>query len=272
MRHVRLSIFSLPVVGVPVFCMAVATLLLLSAPCATSAQGIFQVEGGLVFSGYNNVQVPRSGGTRFSLSDDLEVDSAPYLRLRIEWEPNARNTFGLLVAPLTLDASGSLATPLTFEGVTFPADAQLDASYTFNSYRLTWRRNFEQRGPLRTGLGFTAKIRDAAISLEGGGLNSEKTNVGFVPLLHFLLGYRVSEEVELLITGDALAAPQGRAEDVFVGILFLPESSILGRLLGSGDRASYFAGYRLVEGGADVDAVYNFALIHYVAFGVRITY
>jgi hypothetical protein len=60
----------------------------------------------------------------------------------------------------------------------------------------------------------------------------------------------------LTVEGDALAAPQGRAEDVFVGVV-VPVNR----------RLSVKAGYRFLEGGADVDEVYTFALVHYAAVG-----
>jgi len=43
--------------------------------------------------------------------------------------------------------------------------------------------------------------------LGGGGRESEKTNVGFVPILNFLLEWRFSPAWRLLVEGDALAAP-----------------------------------------------------------------
>ncbi len=56
--------------------------------------------------------------------------------------------------------------------------------------------------------------------------------------------------------GDALAAPQGRAEDVLLALqLRLNEGLMLK------------AGYRILEGGANVEEVYNFALIHFIIAG-----
>jgi len=66
------------------------------------------------------------------------------------------------------------------------------------------------------GLGFTAKIRDAKIALASAGLESEKTNVGFVPIINFRMLWKPDEKFGILLEGDALAAPQGRAEDVLI--------------------------------------------------------
>jgi hypothetical protein len=221
------------------------------------AQVSLDVESGAVFSGYNDVRIPGDTGTDFSLRDDLEPETAPYFRLRLSYVLGERHVLSALYAPLTIDASGTSDAPIIFEGEEFPAGTDLSGTYTFNSYRLTYRYEFTPRGPLSYGLGLTAKIRDAAIKVEGGGLESEKTNVGFVPLMNFSLRYAFNERLTGILEGDALAAPQGRAEDVFLGLSYHLT-----------DRFSLKTGYRFVEGGADNDEVYNFALINYASMGI----
>jgi hypothetical protein len=132
----------------------------------------------------------------------------------------------------------------------------LEATYKFNSYRLIYRYDFLRKDKIELGLGFTAKIRDAKIAVKGGGLESEKANVGFVPIIHFRLLWKFAKSFAFLLDGDALAAPQGRAEDVLAALMFK-----------ASDKIDLKAGYRIVEGGADNDEVYNFALINYATVG-----
>ena len=108
-------------------------------------------------------------------------------------------------------------------------------------------------------MGFTAKIRDAKISVRGNGIESVKKNVGFVPIIHFRLLWNFSNSFAFLLDGDALAAPQGRAEDVLAALTMQVS-----------DRIDLKLGYRILEGGADNDKVYTFALIHYASFGALI--
>jgi hypothetical protein len=63
-----------------------------------------------------------------------------------------------------------------------------------------------------------------------------------------------------LLDADALAAPQGRAEDVFLALTWALRDGLELR-----------AGYRTPEGGADNDEVYSFAWLHYAVVGVAIT-
>ena len=146
-----------------------------------------------------------------------------------------------------------------FAGEVFPASSEIDATYKFNSYRLTYRYEIVQKPKLDFGLGFTAKIRDAKIALASGDLSGEKVNVGFVPIINFRLFWRPAEKFGILLEGDALAAPQGRAEDVLVAATYK-----------FSDRLGVKAGYRILEGGADNDEVYTFSLFHYASAGIFI--
>ncbi len=104
-------------------------------------------------------------------------------------------------------------------------------------------------------------IRDANIALSSPGLTSEKTNIGFVPIINFRLLWDIDDKFGLLLYGDALAAPQGRAEDVLIAATFKLS-----------DRISSRAGYRILEGGADNDEVYNFSLFNYASIGITYTF
>lgn len=228
---------------------------------STKAQAKIDWETGLVFTGYNDVRIPGDQGTLFSLKDDLRSDAAFFSRVRLSYTVKSRHTFSLLYAPLETKSEGSMSKDVFFEGVEFPANTKIDGTYKFNSYRLTYRYDLVQNPGFEFGLGFTAKIRDAKIALSSPGLESEKTNVGFVPIINFRLFYPVNDKFGLLLEGDALAAPQGRAEDVlFAGTFDLS------------DRLGIRAGYRILEGGADNDEVYNFSLFNYASVGITYTF
>jgi len=81
-----------------------------------------------------------------------------------------------------------------------------------------------------------------------------------VPLVNFYAAYKPSYRWSVILEGDALAAKQGRAEDIFAGAAYQvnPKFGIK-------------AGYRVVEGGADTDEIYNFNWINYASVGVLLT-
>ncbi len=221
------------------------------------AQTFIDLETGVVNTGYNNVRIPGDSGTLFSLKTDLKAEPSAFIRLRAGYTIGKRHTISVLYAPLKLNSSGVSTSQIDFNDVSFPVGRNIESVYKFNSYRITYRYDIVVRPKIEFGIGFTAKIRDADITLSDGVLSSSKSNVGFVPILNFRLYWMVHEKIGLLFDGDALAAPQGRAEDIQVAATYRLNDNFRFRL-----------GYRLLEGGTDGNQVYNFALFNYASLGV----
>jgi len=240
-----------------------AAVLLLLLPSEAQAQDRwrFDFENGAAISGYNDVRIPGDAGTAFSFTDDLTSDTSYFWRVRADLRIARNHVVSALIAPLRVDAAGTFDHPVSFAGATFAAGVPVKGLYVFNSYRVTYRWEPVQNERWRFGIGLTAKIRDAVTRLEAGDVMAEKTNVGAVPLVNFLLERRLGRGVAVRVEGDALAAPQGRAEDIFAGIV-----------VDAGPRLSFKTGYRVLEGGADNDEVYTFALIHYIAVGAIVRF
>jgi hypothetical protein len=239
---------------------ALAALLLGAAlPAAARADLVpwVDLETGGVWSGYNDVRIPGDSGTRFSLHDDLSTEAAPYTRVRagVSW---GRHEVSALYAPLRLAAGGVAPKDLAFFGTTFAAGTPLRGTYRFDSYRLGWRYFVVQRARLEVALGVTAKIRDAAITVCAATC-TVRSNTGFVPLAAFRLHWSFAPPLGLLLEGDALAGGPGRAEDVMLALTWTAAENVTVR-----------AGWRVVEGGADTSAVYNFALLSYLGAGLTV--
>jgi hypothetical protein len=149
--------------------------------------------------------------------------------------------------------------PVVFKDLVYPAGRPLDTTYVFDSYRLTWYWRFPPGEKWSFRLGATLKVRDAQIALAGDGGRSAKDDLGAVPLLYAFSRYQATRRFALALEADALAAPQGRAEDLS-----------LKAVLSLSDRVDVDFGYRLLEGGADNDEVYTFAFSHYAVAGIRI--
>lgn len=236
-----------------------AAAMLLLSPQARSVGWFVDLEAGGAFPGYNDVQVPNdSTSTRFSLTETLDVPPVPVIRARVGCE-TGRHSFSLLAAPLRLEGEGTLPDDVRFRGAVFPAGSLVEGLYRFDSYRLTWRYRLHETPRLAIAAGLTAKIRDAEIRLSGAGITESETNTGFVPLVSFSLAWSPSAVWGVLLEGDALAGPQGRAEDVFLGATCRTSERLLLRL-----------GYRIVEGGADVESVYNFTLVSFLTAGAML--
>lgn len=219
------------------------------------------IESGLATVWYSDIQIPKSTGTLISFSDELETDPSFFVRGRFSYSINRSNKLSILVAPLTFNGSGSVDREVVFEGESFAPNTTLNTVYRFNSYRLTYEHFWFAGDKLRFGLGVTAKVRDAAISIADSIKKSEKTDLGFVPLIKFSIAWRFIEPFVLILDGDALGAPQGRAEDIALALQG-----------GITDRVSLKLGYRVLEGGSDVEEVYSFTWVNYLFGGVLVNF
>ena len=236
------------------FAAASCAVLLTAAPAR--AQYYFDAEGGSVRAGHNTIKVPLEGGTRFSLTDELKSEAAPYARLRVgrRW---GKSDLSFLAAPLTLRSSGRLDKPVNFDGASFPGGVPVEAVYRFNSYRVKYLYEFHRTEKLALRWGGALKLRHAGVTLSGGGTSAESKNTGFVPLAAFSLNYAFRPGWLLLLDVEALGAPQGRAEDVMAAV---------SRELRPGLRLR--AGYRFLEGGSGAGEVYTFAWLNYLLAGL----
>ena len=245
--------------------LAVLTLLAIGSASDAAAQeserAAVEVEGGIFWQSRNDVRIPNETGTPFSLVD--VAGNGPYGAFRVEaaFDVNDRHGFRVVVAPLAIEDGGTLDGPVLFAGEVFDPGLATTANYQFSSYRVTYRYRFYRGQRWRWKIGFTGFVRDARIALRQGDRFAEDTDVGFVPLLHLSGDARLSDRLRFMLDLDGLAAPQGRAFDV---------AAKLGYSLS--DRWELAFGYRTIEGGADVEEVYNFAWLHFAVGSLRVRF
>jgi len=242
-----------------VMCVIAVAVVCVVSGTPAMAQIVLDLEGGRVFPGYNDVRIPGNSGTEISLYDEIETDAAWYGRLRAGYLIGERHFVSVLAAPLRVRGTGSVNRDVSFDGTVFPANTPLESTFQFNTYRAGYRYDFYKSARGVIGAGITLLVRDAYIEIEGGGQSAKNSNLGFVPLIHFRILGMFVPAMGVLIEGDALASSQGRAFDIFTGLVFPVTPDITVK-----------AGYRFLEGGADNDKVYTFSLFHFAALGVEV--
>jgi hypothetical protein len=228
----------------------------LAGTLAAEERWRLDLEGGLAWAGRAEFAVPGDRGTRVDLAD---ANPSPQLapRVTLTWTPARRWSFRLLAAPLKFDGRFVPAQPVLFEEAAFAEGLPLSGTYRFDSYRLSCYYRFRPGARWSFRLGLTGKIRSAETALSGDGRSASYDNVGFVPLIHGAARYQAHPRLAFDLEIDALGAPQGRAEDVALKAEWALTNSLTASL-----------GYRVVEGGADNEKVYTFALIHYAVAGL----
>lgn len=220
-----------------------------------------EFEGGLFWQARNDFRIPNDpGATEIDLVELAGSGPLPAGRVFLNWDFRPRHRLQVTLAPLQISETVELTDQAVFEGVTFPAGTT-DAVYKFNSWRLGYGYLFHEGEDWMWQVGFTAKIRDAKISLEQGSLYAEKTDLGFVPLLYLRGEYLFCPGSRVVLDFNGLAGGPGRAFDI---------SLKLSRDLS--ERLSLNAGYRTIEGGADVESVYSFAWLNYAVLGMELRF
>jgi hypothetical protein len=241
--------------------MKIIILFLIGFAAQAVAQLQVEVEAGRVWTGRADVRIPNDDGTRFSFVDDLDAEDAAYQRVRIGGMLGERHRVFFTWAPLEVDAKGSFNRDTRFVDTDFPANSPVTGTYGFDNYRLTYRYRLRDRGRFRTEVGGTLFVRDAKITLRSGELSDSDEDLGVVPLLSGRVEADLAPGWMFIADGDALAGPQGRAIDILLGVEASPR-----------DNLRIGLGYRIVEGGADVDEVYTFALFHHLALTLSWTF
>ena len=209
-------------------------------------------ESGALFTEINDIR-NGSNGTLFSLKNDFQTPVSPFLRLRLGYLSNGKNHFSLLYAPLKIVETGTIGKDILFDGQNFKANIPLEVVYKFNSYRFTYNRRIISKDNFKFGLGLSAKIRDAGVSLKNRDLLSENFSIGFAPLINLLVNWDISKKMGVDFFGEGIAASKGRAIDLSLSGRYVFSNNLQGNI-----------GYRILEGGANGTNGYNFIQLHFI--------
>jgi hypothetical protein len=208
----------------------------------------------------NDVGIPNPGGTRFELK---APNALPSFRTYLTWAISEKHSIRVLYAPFSTTQTFTPSSDLAFNGLQYLAGQSVDAFYKFNSYRLGYIYHFDRTGDLMFRIGFTNKIRDARIGLKQNGRDNGFDDLGYVPLIHLGARYQFLKDrafADLEVEGLAVPGAPGRAVEPSLLLGWKVSRSL-----------SVSAGYRFLEGGADVN-IYNFAFIQTVFGRVSVSF
>jgi hypothetical protein len=226
----------------------------------TNAQPFVNLESGAFFTNINDIR-NGSSGTLFSLKNDFQTRVSPFLRLRAGYLSNGKDHFSFLYAPLIISETGTIEKDILFDGKNFKANIPIEAVYKFNSYRFTYNRRIISKDNFKFGIGLSAKIRDAGVSLKNRELLSENFSTGFVPLINLITNWNISQKMGVDLFGEGIAASKGRAIDLALSGRYSFTKNLQGNI-----------GYRLLEGGANGATRYNFIQLHFIFVSLNYTF
>lgn len=237
------------------------TSLLIGMDIAAAEKLRFTLEGGAVYQTVNDVEIPRDTGTRFSLVDAIGQGPLPYARIDVRYTITPSHRLRMMLAPFSVEANGRPRQTILYNGKTFSAGADTTYRYQFSSYRLSYAWRFYQSAKWSWDMGLTGKIRHADIALTQGSTKTNYPDLGFVPLLHFAGEWQLAPRWGVQTDLDTVWSKYGRATDLGLFAQYKLNQ-----------RWQIGAGYRTVEGGADIDLLYNFAWLHYVGLRLQVNY
>ena len=224
----------------------------LNSNLSTNAQTFVNLESGAFFTDINDIR-NGNNGTLFSLKNDFQTPLSPFLRLRAGYLSKGKNHFSFLYAPLKIVETGTIDRDILFDGKSFKANLPIEAVYKFNSYRFTYNRRIINKDNFKLGIGLSAKIRDAGVSLKNSALLSENFTIGFAPLINLIANWDIAQKMGVDFFGEGLAASKGRAIDLSLSGRYSFSKNLQGNI-----------GYRLLEGGANGTNGYNFIELHFI--------
>lgn len=233
----------------------------LLAPGARAQTVEISAEGAAVWLQRNDVRIPPETGTEFSIVDLIGREATPVWRAEVAVDFNRRHGVRLTYAPLEVEGDGVPLQPIAFAGEQFAAGVPTRAAYDFSSYRLTYRYRIFDGDRWTWRVGATAFVRDARVALAQPDRAAEDTDVGVVPLAHVDVAVRLAPRWRVVVDVDGSAAPQGRAIDAAAKLHWTPTP-----------RVDLGIGYRVIEGGAAVDTVYNFAWLNFAVASVGLRF
>jgi hypothetical protein len=225
-----------------------------------NAQTFVNLESGAFFTVINDIR-NGNNGTLFSLKNDFKNTISPFLRLRTGYLLNEKNHFSILYAPLNIVQTGLLEKDILFDGKFFKANIPIEAVYKFNSYRFTYNRRIISKDNFKLGLGLSAKIRDAGVSLKNSEFLRGNFSIGFAPLINLIANWDISQKMGVDFFGEGIAASKGRAIDLSLSGRYSFTKNLQGNI-----------GYRLLEGGANGTTRYNFIQLHFIFASINYSF
>jgi hypothetical protein len=222
------------------------------------AQLIIEWESGPTIVSRSDIGVPGDGGTVYAAAEDADVLFAQ--RIGVGAAIGERHIIGLSFAPYELETEGQFSQSVTFQESVFLAGETVRSAYQLNLYRLSYHYRAIGTDRLRAAVGVSVQLRSTRAALTGADASVAKRAWGFRPLVSARLRWQLLSPASLRVDADAVRGPGERWEDVLVAVEVEPA-----------ERFRFRAGYRLLEGRVDSDALYNASLVHHFLVGMTLT-
>jgi hypothetical protein len=92
------------------------------------------------------------GSRRINFNDEFGLENKPLLSVSGSFRPTARQKVGAHLTPIKYEMSASLAEPVTFAGIVFPANTPTNATVSWLDFGFSYQYDIVARPRVRVGL------------------------------------------------------------------------------------------------------------------------
>ena len=150
-------------------------------------------------------KVKSNGGNDFDMSTLQENDN-PLTTAHLTFEVflGERHTLNFAIWPMEAKDRGTLTSPVTYLGKTFPANTVIDSDWLLFDTRVGYHYNFTPKDPfiISAGPGLMMQFHKIKLSTSNGTIGAEEDDVVLVPFLSAKLGYRFTEKLSFYVEVD----------------------------------------------------------------------
>jgi hypothetical protein len=179
-------------------------------PLSSRVQVYLEAELGTVKVLHHTIQIG-AGGTNFDyVNQGGQEILFPFQRIAAGIEFLDRHRIQFLYQPLTVVTNVRFLDDVIIDGITFESDSNMELTYGFPFYRLSYWFNFLSHGPWDFAIGPTVQLRNASIRFQQIGIGTTNPagndggftvsqNLGIVPALNLYTRYQFESGFSLAL-------------------------------------------------------------------------
>ncbi|WP_170347609.1 phosphatase PAP2 family protein [Ruegeria atlantica] len=154
----------------------------------------------------NSVQAPRGTGSQLNLETfDRFSNPTTSSAASFEYFMSNRHEFYATLNPLEVRDEGLFSSPVSFGGVSYPANETVTMDYVLNELRGGYLYNFIPDGRFDLKLGAGASVQNTYVRLSTGSIDQEVESTDFAPYASLVASYDLSQKLQLQFSANGTA-------------------------------------------------------------------
>ena len=208
----------------------------------------------------NEIKASRDSGTLFDLANFEKInDPTTTAAIDIAFYINDRHEVSLYFSPFESRDIGSFANPVSFAGLTFPADTQINSDWLLYDLRARWLYNLTPASPwdVKLGAALSYQYIETSLSTATGSLYAEVTDNVLLPFVSTIVSYQINPKFSVGVEAEGIYLSEDSALNASVFLNYRIS-----------DRWDFTAGYSYFVRNIDTSDIQNDVVYHIPFLGV----